>query len=116
VNVHELSVAAQLIRLVEEHARRAGAQRVLAVHLALGEHSHLVGDALRWHFERLAAGGLVAGASLHIRRISMRFRCDDCSADYTPGVEDWRCPQCGRVGRLLDAGDELLIESIEVKV
>ena len=109
-------MAAQLIRLVEEHARRAGAQRVLAVHLALGEHSHVVGDALRFHFEQLATGSLVAGASLHIRRIPMRFRCDDCNADYTPEVGDWRCPQCGRVGRLLDAGDELLIESIEVEV
>jgi hydrogenase nickel incorporation protein HypA/HybF len=115
--MHELAIAEQLVKLVEEEARRAEAKRVLAVQLVLGEHSHLAEEALQFHFERLLANGSPAtGAKLHIRREPMRFRCSECDADYTSQVGDWRCPRCGQVGKLAQAGDELRVESLEVEV
>ena len=115
--MHELAVAVQLLQLVEAEARKAGARRVLAVHLVLGEHSHINEGALRFHFERLAGWeGLASGAELRFRREPMRFRCHECDADYAPSVDDWRCPGCGRLGKLVDAGDELRVEDIEVEV
>ena len=115
--MHELAIAEQLVKLVEEEARRAEAKRVLAVQLVLGEHSHIAGEALRFHFERLLANGSPAtGAKLHIRREAMRFLCSECDADYTPRVGDWRCPRCGHVGKLVETGDELWVESLEVEV
>jgi len=115
--VHELAVAEQLLKLVEEEAQRAGARRVVAVHLVLGEHSHIAEEALRFHFERLTSQGSPAeGAQLRVRREPMRFRCLECDADYAPPAGDWRCPRCGEVGKLLDPGDELRVESLEVEM
>ena len=113
--MHELSVAERLVRLVEEHARRAGARRVLTIAIRLGAHSHIAEEALRFYFQQLATGGLAAGARLQIERVPMRSHCHACNAEYAPEAEDWRCPRCGRVGRLLDAGDELWVESLEIE-
>ena len=115
--MHELAVAEQLLQLVEDEARKAGAQRVLAVHLVLGEHSHIAEEALRFHFERLTSrGSLAAGARLHVQRKPMRFHCPECDVGYTPSVGNWRCPRCGRVGKLREPGDELRVESLEVEI
>jgi len=49
-SVHELSIALNLVEIVEEAARRAGAECVVAVHLRLGAMSGVVREALEFCF------------------------------------------------------------------
>lgn len=115
--MHEHSVARHLLDVVEEHAREAGTERVVAVNLKMGEHSHIDGEILQFHFDALTAGteSPAEGARLRLQRVPMRFRCQDCHREYTPEGGDFHCPHCGATGELLDVGDELTVESIEVE-
>jgi hydrogenase nickel incorporation protein HypA/HybF len=113
--MHELAVMSHLIELVEQHAREAGAQRVLSINLVVGERTSFVDDSLLFYFDMLTPGRLCAGAQLKIRRTPMRFHCPACMSDYTPQPGSFRCPACGGAGRLTDDGGELLIESMEIE-
>ena len=115
--MHEHSIAQRLLEIVERHARGAGADRVLTVDLRVGDHSHIDGEILQTHFDHLAANGSgrASGAELRIERVPMRLRCDHCEHEYAPAVDHFRCPHCGSNGQLLDLGDEVRIERLEVE-
>ncbi len=113
--MHELSIAAQLLEAVEAHALQRCAERVLVINLVVGERAGIVDDSLRFSFELLAAETLAEGAQINVRRTPMRFHCDGCDDDYTPGFADFRCPHCNRTGHVIDNGSDLMIESIEIE-
>jgi hydrogenase nickel incorporation protein HypA/HybF len=113
--MHELSIMTYLLEAVEERAQQLGAHKILSINLVMGERSSVVDDSLLFYFDMLAPGTLAEGAQINIRRTPMRFHCDRCGEDYTPGREDFRCPRCGVTGRVTDEGSELLIESIEIE-
>jgi hydrogenase nickel incorporation protein HypA/HybF len=113
--MHELSIASYLVESVVEQAEQIGAERVLAINLLIGDRAGIVDDSLRFSFELLGADTLVAGAALNIRRSPMRFRCDECHGEYIPRDGEFHCPDCTRIGQLIDDGATLQIESIEVE-
>ncbi len=115
--MHELAMATHLVDLVEQHARQANAERVVAVDLVIGAQSHLVADSLQFHFDALAEanGSLARGASLRFRRVPMTLRCTGCGGEFAPRGQDFRCPKCGALGQVTERGDEITLESIEVE-
>ncbi|MDQ7041672.1 MAG: hydrogenase maturation nickel metallochaperone HypA [Rhodothermus sp.] len=114
--MHELSIARELVRLIEAEARRVGARRVRAAYVVLGARSHLSPETLRFYVTHLLdPDGPAAGLMLICERRPMRFHCARCRCDYEPSEADWRCPQCGRIGELVEAGDEVYLESLEIE-
>ncbi|CAM3196417.1 hydrogenase maturation nickel metallochaperone HypA [Rhodothermus bifroesti] len=114
--MHELSIARELVRLLEAEARRAGARRVRAARLVLGSRAHLSAEALQFYVTELVdPTGPAAGVVLEIEHCPMRFYCTHCQSAYEPAEADWRCPGCGQIGTLLAGGDEVLLESLEVE-
>lgn len=113
--MHELSVMSYLLDTVEHHARQAGARKVLAINLVVGERASFIDDSLLFYFDMLTPGRLCEGAKLSIRRTPMRFHCAACASDYTPTFGSFRCPSCGAAGHVTSDGGELLIESLEVE-
>jgi hydrogenase nickel insertion protein HypA len=112
--VHEFAIARQLLGTVEAEARRVGADRVVRIFLRLGERSHVSTEALRSYLDLLGADGCARGAALEVERDPMRFVCPSCRRPYPVRGSDFRCPDCHTLGRLLDAGDRLVIERLEV--
>ncbi|MCU0493679.1 MAG: hydrogenase maturation nickel metallochaperone HypA [Chloroflexaceae bacterium] len=113
--MHELSIMASLLDVAEEHARAAGAQKVLSIHVVVGERSSFVDDSLLFYFDALTPGRLAEGAKLVIRRTPMRFYCQTCERDYTPPMNSFRCPTCNTTGRLQDDGNACYLEHMEIE-
>jgi len=113
--MHEMAVMGYLLETVEEQAVAAGASRVLAINLVMGDRASFVDDSLLFYFDLLTPGTVAEGARLQVRRTPMRFQCAGCAGAYTPRDDTFRCPACGVVGQVTDEGSELLIESIEVE-
>lgn len=113
--MHELSIASYLLEAVEQQAQQSQARKVLAINLVIGERAGVVDEALQFSFELLAQGTPAEGARILARRTPMRFSCDRCADDYTPGVADFHCPRCGALGQLADDASGLIIESIEIE-
>lgn len=113
--MHEFSVMSHMLETVEEHARKVGAERVVAINLIIGDRSSIIDDSLLFYFDALTPGRITEGAQLHIERTPTRFYCSECDSHYTPQSDHFRCPTCNTIGWLTSDGSEFLIESIEVE-
>ena len=112
--MHEFAIAEHLVTTVENAAKQASAEQVLRVHLALGVRSHVELESLQWFFDQLSQDGLAKGAVLVSKPLPMRFACDCCGSEYSVTGETFDCPYCYEVGKLIDAGDDIRIDSLEV--
>ncbi len=112
--MHELSVTEQLLNVVLEHARKAGAKEVLKVNVVIGDLTGFVNESVQFYFEILSKGTEAEKASLAIVRIPARARCRACGKEFQPDGGGWHCPHCGGLIEEVTAGRELYVESIEV--
>jgi len=113
--LHEISVLTSILEIVNETARKAGAERVKTVYLIIGERANIIDDSLLFAFGVLSPGTLCEGAELKVTRTGMTFHCPTCEQTYTPNFGHFRCPVCDTPGQVTNDGRELLIESIEVE-
>ncbi|HZX38756.1 MAG TPA: hydrogenase maturation nickel metallochaperone HypA [Streptomyces sp.] len=113
--MHELSIAAAVVERAGHTARAHGATSVEAVRLRIGELAGVVGDALRFSFELVAEGTVVAGAELIVEDVPARARCGGCGKEFAVGSPPhlW-CPGCDRPAAQLLTGREL--ELVEVRL
>jgi hydrogenase nickel incorporation protein HypA/HybF len=113
--VHELAVTQDVLRIVTEHAEKAGATRVTDIHLVIGELASFVDDSIQFYFDMFSPDTVAEGATLHFHRVNTRFRCRACGAEFEPEGRNWICPACGALGGDVIAGKEFYVESIEVE-
>lgn len=111
--MHELPIAKNLLKLVLEHARRAGVGPVRDVHLAVGALSSVMGESMQFYWDFLTQGTPAEGSTLHFRRIPMALECNSCHHTFEPMGEDFRCPVCTHAGVRVIAGDDLCLEAID---
>jgi hydrogenase nickel incorporation protein HypA/HybF len=114
--MHELAVTESILGIVSKHAAGAGARRVTAVHLTIGELTGFVDDSIQFYFDFLSKDTLAEGAKLTFRRVPARARCHQCSQEFEPGPGSlWTCPACGAIGGDVVGGREFFVDSIEVE-
>lgn len=113
--VHELSVTQSILEIVLRHSREAGAGRILAISLVIGDLTGFVDESIQFYFDFLAKDTPANGAKLRFQRIAPRVRCYACQAEYAPpNSRVWVCPGCEALGGEVIAGKEFYVESIEV--
>ncbi len=112
--MHELPVTEDILRIVAEHAQKAGAMHVTRINLVIGDLTSFIDDSIQFYFGMLSPGSPAEGAELHFQRIKTRFRCRKCSQEFEPEDRNWICPACGALGGDVITGKEFYIESIEV--
>lgn len=114
--MHELAVTQSIVEIAQRHAQQAGAQRIVVIHLVIGDLTGFVDDSIQFYFDFLSRETLAQGARLDIERVEPRVRCNGCRADYTPPDSRlWTCPQCGAFGGEIVAGKEFYVASIEIE-
>jgi len=113
--MHELAVTENIINVVTRHAQQAEAQRVLRIHLVIGELASIVDDCIQFYFDYMSKGTLTEGAQLDFERIPVTLRCGECQHEWAPAAGDWVCPQCTAAKAAVIAGREFLIKHIEVE-
>ena len=113
--MHELAVTESIVDIVRRHAERAGASRVLRIHLVIGELSSIVDDSVQFYFDYLSCDTIAAGAELAFRRLPVGLICGACRHRWQPADADWTCPACGAASARIDTGREFYVDSIEVE-
>ncbi len=112
--MHELSITQNILNIVIEHAKRAGAQKVTTINLVIGELTGFVDDSIQFYFDMLSPETLAVGAKLVIRRVPAQVRCRACGEVFALQGHKWVCPKCSALGGEIVSGREFSIESIEV--
>jgi len=114
--MHELSVSQSILDIALRHAERAGARRILAVNLVIGDLTGFVDDSIQFYFDFLSKDTPAQDAQLHIERVAARVRCQGCGAEFAPPDSRlWSCPSCGALGGEIVAGREFSVASIEIE-
>ena len=114
--IHELAVTESLLKIVLKHAEENGATRVLSIHLQVGELRDLTEEWIQRYFDYLSEGTSAEGGKIIMTGIPVTFKCGDCAHTFSADIRqnNLRCPACGQENCELVAGNEFLIESIEV--
>jgi hydrogenase nickel incorporation protein HypA/HybF len=112
--MHEMTLAQNVVQIVEDAARRNGATRVAVVHVEIGGLSHVEPEALEFAFEAVARGGLAQGARLDIHRTAGVARCLACGETVRLERLGDPCPRCGDYQLQVTGGDEMRVRDIEI--
>lgn len=111
--MHEYGIASSLRRMVEAEAARVHARRVARVTVRVGDAAGVERDLLATAWTQVRAGGITDQAELVVVGVPARWVCGLCR---TPVRKDGplRCDACD-VGAVLDGGDDLHLDRIEVE-
>jgi hydrogenase nickel incorporation protein HypA/HybF len=112
--MHEYALVQNLLDQVNAHADARGATAVTSVTVHLGELAGVDPELFAAAFDTFRAAGRCRGARLVISRVEARWVCPRCGRCLERGAV-LRCPVC-QVPARLAAGDELLLQRIELEV
>src|SRR5437868_13164545 len=110
--MHELSIADAVAQVVFRHA--AG-RRVHRVELRVGHLRQVVPSALDFAWQLITDGTALHGAELAIEEVPVRGRCRACGEETTMESFPLRCGACGGLDVELVAGEELLVDALELE-
>ncbi|MBV8734002.1 MAG: hydrogenase maturation nickel metallochaperone HypA [Solirubrobacterales bacterium] len=109
--MHELSIAQAVVEIASRHA---SGRRVSKVELKVGHLRQVVPSALEFAFELLTDGTSLEGAELVIEDVPARGRCRACGRETVMRGFPLRCRHCGGMDLELEAGEELLVDALEL--
>ncbi len=112
--MHEMAICDGIVRASVETAEQAGASRINAIEVTIGELTEVIEGALQFAFEVVRTGTLAEEATLDVTFLPARSRCHECSATFTHGRFDAQCTQCGSYLVELVSGREMRIDAIDI--
>ncbi len=113
--MHELGIAASVLREAQEEAQRHPGSRLRKLKLRVGELSGVNPEALSFSFEVLVRDARLEPLQLEIETCPRRQRCLACQQTFTVAEYDLRCPGCGTAETEFVSGDELELASLEME-
>jgi hydrogenase nickel incorporation protein HypA/HybF len=113
--MHEATVAAGILDIVQQHVWGADAPRVRAVRVRIGDLAGVVPDSLGFCFDAIVAGTEYASAFLAIDRIPARGVCGECGESAAiDSLPPFVCPLCGSPFLTVTSGDDLSVVDVEL--
>ncbi|MEI7837703.1 MAG: hydrogenase maturation nickel metallochaperone HypA [Planctomycetota bacterium] len=114
--MHELGIATEIVRLLENQRLQRGFARVNIVRLRAGGLSGVDGQALQLAFEIARDGSCAAGAVLQLEQRAMTLLCRPCGQESpcALGGGPETCPACGSSDLIIQGEEGIDVVSIEV--
>ena len=113
--MHESHLVQGAIRQIREEVSKKNVGRVRSIHLKVGSGLGMDEESVRLHFEALAEGTPVEGASIVVSFIPVKLKCPACGNLFERPKKSLECPQCHVLGNATDIGREFIVESIETE-
>jgi hydrogenase nickel incorporation protein HypA/HybF len=114
LEMHEMSIAMNLIELASAAAQAEGAGRIRTIELEIGVLAGVMPEALEFCFEAAARDTLAEGATLTIVSIPAAGRCLDCGQESPMSSLASQCAHCGAWLLNITTGNELKIKAITI--
>ena len=113
--MHELSIALNILDMVDEEAQRRGGVGVKAIHVKLGRLSGVVREALLSSYELASEQTIFAACPLVIEDVPISVYCSNCKAERSiRSVQCFACVECGMPASEVIHGRELQIWALEL--
>jgi len=113
--MHELPITQNVLALALAHAERAGATRIVRLHLVIGGLASIVDDSVQFYWDFVSKGTIAEGSELVFRRVPGKLQCGACGETFLVDGIDYACPSCGSVRTRVVDGQQFTLESIDVE-
>lgn len=113
--MHEMAITQSVLNIALEAAGKAGATKITAIRIKMGEYCDVVPVVLRDYFAVAAMGTAAEGAVIELTRLSVTMRCRACHWQGRVDKRHIACPDCGGTDLQLLTGREFYVESIEAE-
>ena len=111
--MHELPVVLDIIRVMEDEAKKRGFQEITKINLVIGELSSIVDESVQMYFEVAAKDTPCARAQLVFEHRPAMLKCTSCGKEF-PHEKSFSCPVCGGDSVLIrGTGNEFYITSFD---
>ena len=113
--MHELPITESILEISLRHAKQANSRRVVSIYLVIGQMASIIDDSVQFYWDLISKGTIAEGAELKFRRIPTKLQCQVCALKYSPGDENFACPDCGNSEITIVSGQEFYLEAIDVE-
>jgi hydrogenase nickel incorporation protein HypA/HybF len=110
--MHELSIATEIIDIVDKEAARLHIARVGEINLKIGALSGVNPDALLFALEASTIGTPLEKVKVNIETVPVRGSCRACGREFELNEFVFVCSHCGSGDLHITGGEELDIASI----
>ncbi len=110
--MHEIGIARQIVRVVEEAVRGQEAPAVREVVVDCGELSLVIPEYLEKLWPVVTKGGFLQEARLVIHTVPGLAECDDCDEIFNVVAQEGRCPNCGSFRKTVLSGKDFSVREI----
>jgi hydrogenase nickel incorporation protein HypA/HybF len=112
--MHELSVAQNIVEIIQQHVPESEWERVAAVRLKIGAVAGIVPESLEFSFQAITTESLLSHARLEIEFVPFRIHCHACNTTLENEAGFMLCSTCGSTDTKILSGSELYITEIEI--
>ena len=110
--MHELAMAEGMLSLV---LNATGEKKVQSIRLRVGRLHAVAPDSLRFSFQLLGEGTMVADAVLELEEVPITFRCGQCGTITYGPYPPFECGRCKTTDVSMASGAELAVEAVRLK-
>ncbi|HWQ58225.1 MAG TPA: hydrogenase maturation nickel metallochaperone HypA [Clostridia bacterium] len=110
--MHELGVLAEVVRVVEETARKQNLTEIESLVLQIGELSPMIPYYVEQCYPAASYGTLLEHTRLEIEVLPANGHCRACGRVYSVAENRRVCPACGKAEFELLGGREFTIKQI----
>lgn len=105
--MHELSVAMEIISIVEKEIEKHGLSKLAEIKLRIGTLSGIDPEALKFGFSAASADTVLDGTNLDIEWVKVQGKCMACGKLFEIIDLEFMCPFCQSVNIETAAGQEM---------
>jgi hydrogenase nickel incorporation protein HypA/HybF len=113
--MHELSLAENMVQIIEDAAVKQGFSRVKIIWMEIGQLSCVEKEALQFCFSTVVDGTVAQQATLEIIDIAGCGWCRECDCEIAITTRYDGCPICGNYTITVIRGEEMRIKELEVE-
>ena len=113
--MHELSIAMNIVEIVEENARKEGAKTVTEIELEIGTLSGVVLEALEFAMDSAIKETMLENATVKLTIVNGKAKCTECGIVFDTDTAFTPCPGCGNPFSDIVQGKELIVKKLKVE-
>jgi hydrogenase nickel incorporation protein HypA/HybF len=110
--MHELSIASEIINLVEKEIEKRGLKKLTEIGLRIGALSGIDPEALKFSYKIASANTNLDSARLAIEWVTVKGKCLACRKSFEVIDFAFICPYCDSADIEITGGEELDIISL----
>ena len=113
--MHEIGLVDNILSVINAKLKESkGNPEVKKVNILIGELEHVMPGHFEFHFRQRTVSTPLERAELNFKKVKARFRCKDCSFEFSAEEGMTGCPNCKSNVNDVIAGIGIYVESVEL--